>query len=124
MGEVAIDTRTPGALQDYLRSLMEATDRFRPSLEKGEKCDPKALADYAAQVRDLSNQLNDDYGPEEGRSRIIDKFFAQWNNLVFGVIYAEENQRKNGGVSERQRKILDVTMQEIKMFAERYGAIG
>ncbi|MBF0170383.1 MAG: hypothetical protein HQK87_04735 [Nitrospinae bacterium] len=73
-------------------------------------------------MRELCLRLNEDYAPDEGRSRLIEKFFAHWNNLVFGVMYTEETQRKNGTLSARQRRILSITISEIRDYAERFGA--
>ncbi len=106
-----------------MSELVTATDTFAATfdLEEG-TCDPKRLSEYASKVRDLCARLNVDYAPDEGRSRLIEKFFAHWNNLVFGVMYAEESLRNNGNLTERQRKILSITMAEIRVYAERYGA--
>jgi hypothetical protein len=119
------NNQNPGAIHDFLRELNEATEAFAETLGGSSAAEVSlgGLGDFAKMVRGLHTRLNEGYDPDEGRSRIIEKFFNQWNNMVFGVFYAEELQRKNGKLTDRQFTILKSSIDEIHSYAERFGAI-
>jgi len=82
----------------------------------------RKITDYATAVRGIHNRIMAGYDPAEGSSRIIERFFSQWNNMVFGVFYAAEIAEKNKTLTSRQFKIFQDSVEEIMRYTSRFGA--
>lgn len=77
------------------------------------------LIRLADEIRLLKKEMKDlcssQIDPED-----VESFFKKWNNMVFGVLYAEENYRKNGNVSAQEMKILKTALQEIEEYCRSF----
>jgi hypothetical protein len=112
------------AIQEFLMELSAATR----DLGKHGKVKPKSDADmkkvvgYATAVRGIHNRIMAGYDPAEGSSRIIERFFSQWNNMVFGVFYVADIAGKNKALTDRQFEIFRASVDEIIRYTSRFGA--
>lgn len=112
-----------GAIQEFIVELSAAT------LGLGSFCNTmpqsgtemRTITDYAATVRAIHNRIMAGYDPAEGSSRIIERFFSQWNNMVFGVFYVAEIVDKNKPLTSRQFKIFQDSVAEIMRYTSRFG---
>lgn len=118
------DTRKTGAIQEFLMELSTATRElgYHGKTKPLNEADLKKIVDYAANVRDIHNRIMAGYDPAEGSSRIIERFFSQWNNMVFGVLYAAEIAEKNKALTDRQFDIFRAAVEEIIRYTGRFGA--
>ena len=82
----------------------------------------RKITDYATIVRGIHKRIMAGYDPAEGSSRIIERFFSQWNNMVFGVFYVAELVEKNKTLTSRHLKIFQDSVEEIKRYTTRFGA--
>lgn len=113
-----------GAIQEFLMELAAATrglGSFCKTMPHNE-AEMRKITDYAAAVRGIHNRIMAGYDPAEGSSRIIERFFSQWNNMVFGVFYVAEIVEKNKTLTSRQFKIFQGSVEEIMRYTGRFGA--
>ncbi|MBI4666194.1 MAG: hypothetical protein HY751_07290 [Nitrospinae bacterium] len=84
--------------------------------------DMSRIQDYAKALLDIHKRLMVGYDTVDGRSRIIERFFNQWNNMVFGVFYVAELVEKNKAISEKQFTIFRAALDEIIRYTQKFGA--
>ena len=113
-----------GAIQEFLMELSAATRDLGPhgKARPQSEADMKKIAEYAAAVRGIHNRIMAGYDPAEGSSRIIERFFSQWNNMIFGVFYVAEIAVKNKALTDRQFAIFRASVEEIIRYTTRFGA--
>jgi hypothetical protein len=117
-------TSGTGAIQEFLMELSMAT-RGLGSTGKTmphNESEIRKITDYAAAVRGIHKRIMAGHDPAEGSSRIIERFFSQWNNMVFGVFYSAEIAEKNKTLTSRQFKIFQDSVAEIVRYTSRFGA--
>lgn len=113
-----------GAIQGFLVELSAATRDLGScgkTMPRGEE-DIKKIVKYAAIVRGIHDRIIAGYDPAEGSSRIIERFFSQWNNMVFGVLYAANIAEKGKALTARQFEIFRASVEEIVRYTSRFGA--
>lgn len=113
-----------GAIQEFLTELSAATRDLGScgkAMPHGED-DMRKIVEYSAAVRGIHNRIMAGYDPAEGSSRIIERFFSQWNNMVFGVFYAADIAEKNKVLTTRQFEIFRASVEEIVRYTSRFGA--
>ncbi|MBI5815376.1 MAG: hypothetical protein HZB29_07165 [Nitrospinae bacterium] len=118
------DQQRPAAIQDFLKELSAATNDV-VSLADVKAPEPAGVARiiiYATRVRDIHHRLLDGYNAAEGRSRIIERFFNQWNNMVFGVLYTADVLEKKKALTGRQFEIFRAALDEIIRYTKKFGA--
>ena len=117
-------TSGTGAIQEFLMELSAATRGLGPSGKTmpHNEDEIRKITNFAATVRGIHNRIMAGYDPAEGSSRIIERFFSQWNNMVFGVFYAAEIAEKNKTLTSRQFKIFHDSVEEIIRYTSRFGA--
>lgn len=113
-----------GAIQEFLMELSAATRNLGLSVKAipQNEAEARKITEYAAAVRGIHNRIMAKYDPAEGSSRIIERFFSQWNNMVFGVFYAAEIVGKSKNLTVRQFKIFQDSVEEIIRYTSRFGA--
>lgn len=115
--------KSPGAIQDFLKELLDISREMERVFfaQTFENIDIRKLVEFSAAVRAVHTRLMKDHSQSDGRSRIIERFFNQWNNMVFGIFYVGDLAEKNKSLTERQFRILAITLQEINRYTKKFG---
>ncbi len=113
------------AVRDFMIRLRQFSDPFALNISDDYISEEKLsdLIRLADEIRLLKKEMKDlcssqsfsQIDPED-----LESFFKKWNNMVFGVLYAEENYRKNGNVSAQEMKILKTALQEIEEYCRSF----
>lgn len=109
------------AIRDFMTRLRQFSDPFAIALSSGDISEEKLsdLTRLADEIRLLKKEMVDICIPGSD-SKTIDSFFKKWNNMVFGVLYVEENYRKNGNISAQEVKILKTALEEIGEYSSSF----
>jgi hypothetical protein len=109
------------AIGDFMIRLRQFSDPFALALF-GDDGSEEKLSDItrlADEIRLLKKEMKDLCASQLDAEN-IDSFFKKWNNMVFGVLYAEENYRKNGNISAQEMKILKTALEEIGEYCRSF----
>ncbi len=109
-------------IYDFLKQLADTTEEVFAKVGDSDlnSIDHTIVLSYIESVRKIHFRLMKSHSHEEGRSRLIEKFFNHWNNIVFGVYYIDDILKKNQTLTERQHTILLTTLMEIKSYTDKH----
>ena len=103
------------AIQDYLEELSSATkkaERFFINKSAG-SVDLNRILEFAGKIRQINDRLRKAHDPMDSGSRIIEQFFDQWNNIIFGVFYTADLVEMNKTLTAKQYDIFMATLKHI-----------
>ncbi|MDH5638725.1 MAG: hypothetical protein OEZ04_09555 [Nitrospinota bacterium] len=78
-----------------------------------ETVDQSRVLSFSKKAKGIHMELIEAFNPSEGRSRILQRFFVQWNNMLFGVFHVEQALLSFGMLTESQFDILRDALEEI-----------
>lgn len=112
-----------GAIQDYLKELSAATGRAERffSNKPLSSADLDKILEYAGAVEDIHRRLQESYDFTNGGSRILEQFFNEWNNMVFGVFYTADLVEMNRTLTAGQYEIFLLTIRSIQEYIDNFG---
>ncbi|MDH5510743.1 MAG: hypothetical protein OEZ32_10370 [Nitrospinota bacterium] len=107
--------RETDLMQECMTALLWEAEKLK-SLYTGksvEELDQQSVLEFTGRMREIHVRLSVAFNPSEGRSRILERFFVQWNNMLFGVFYIASEYQAKGSISHRQLDILSAAVDEI-----------
>ena len=72
-----------------------------------------ALLKFAESAREIHSRLSDAFNLSDGRSKILERFFIQLNNMLYPVYYLAAQYNTNHFLTQRQKDILSGALGEI-----------
>ncbi|MGK7345944.1 MAG: hypothetical protein ACNS63_09075 [Candidatus Nitrospinota bacterium M3_3B_026] len=117
------EKRGQGAVQDYLKELSVATGRVERffSNKPLSSADLDKILEYAGAVEDIHRRLQESYDFTNGGSRILEQFFNEWNNMVFGVFYTADLVEMNRTLTAGQYDTFLLTIRSIQKYIDNFG---
>ncbi|MDH5477158.1 MAG: hypothetical protein OEY50_02385 [Nitrospinota bacterium] len=108
-------------MQECMTALLWEAGKIKTlfSSDDGEAIDRKILLEFAERMREIHIRLISSYNPTENRSKILERFFLKWNNMLFGIFYIADQYQSKGFISSRQIKILTAAVEEIVSTLEK-----
>ncbi|MDH5636857.1 MAG: hypothetical protein OEZ04_00030 [Nitrospinota bacterium] len=107
--------RDTDLMQECMTALLWEAEKLK-TLYTGksvEELDQKSVLEFTARMREIHSRLSLAFNPSEGRSKILERFFVQWNNMLFGVFYIASACQTTGSITSRQLEILSGAVDEI-----------
>ena len=96
-------------------ALLEEARKLETAItgKTAETVDLKGLLESTEKIRDIHASMKTAFNPTEGRSKIFERLFLQWNNMLFGIFYVAGELTAKGFVTRRQFEVLTAAVDEI-----------
>ncbi|VAX15087.1 hypothetical protein MNBD_NITROSPINAE01-1467 [hydrothermal vent metagenome] len=111
-------------IQDFLKELALPASELGAYLNANthNSVDIKKITEFAEKVKNVHERLKEMFaGGGDARSKIIERFFINWNNTVLGVLYVSDRICESKSVSEKHYKILKASVNNIQGSLKDFG---
>jgi hypothetical protein len=102
-------------MQELVTALLVETKKLGMAAagKSAETVNLKSILESTGKIREIHNSMAAAFNPSDGRSRILERFFVQWNNMLFGIFYVAGELSGKGFITRRQFEILSAAAEEI-----------
>jgi len=108
-------------MQECMSAMLNETRKLDDvvSGKSAELIDKKVILEYSEKAQEIHAKIAKSFNPNEGRSKILERFFTQWNNMLFGLFYVAGELETKGFVTAKQFEIFTASLDEIVKTLEK-----
>jgi len=108
-------------LSRYMKELLDTASKAK-KITSGKSVgsvDTKSIAESGKLIGAVHASIVRDYAPGEGNSRIMTRFFHEFNSLMLGIVYTSTLARDEKELTPKQFMIYTTALDELIEFAKK-----